>query len=84
MINKNTPYSVPMGNIKGGQWQGSNDKGGNLLGQTQFLLQWQRQGQTVRGDTIHIWVCTVVDEGSRLRRQGRLAAVFGGRQCRRQ
>jgi hypothetical protein len=82
MINKNTPLILR-------QWAttrevnegGSNNGSGNLSGQTQLLLRWQRQEQPVQGDTIHVLVLTVVDEGSWWRRQWRWAAVGGGRQC---
>jgi hypothetical protein len=65
--------------------RGSNDGGGNLLGQIQLLLRWQLRRQPVGGEyTIPISVLTVVDEGDRQwrqRRRWRLAAdnsVDGG------
>jgi hypothetical protein len=65
MINKKYPLILCQWATTSKVDGGGSNSGGNLLGQTQILSQWQQQGGPVRGDPIHIAVSTVVDEGGR-------------------
>jgi hypothetical protein len=72
MINKNTPLSCTNGRQQGRSMEGgAMTAAATCRGRPNYCRGWQRQGRPVRGDTIHISVLTVVDEGGCRQRQWR-------------